>query len=113
MAHCYNCGERVGVFRFWLGAFRHLGRNFWRSKQLPISNCPHCGSEIQETPLTSFGFLGIFIAVLLIAMQVIERMQLAASHEDRAYIGLIVFLILGQWTWWRYVSKLKKPSKWG
>jgi len=113
MAQCYQCRKGVSYFSFWKGCFKNLRRNFWRSRQLPISNCPHCGVECQETALTAFGFLILVVGIIFGFMKTIEFFDIELENDLGVILGIVIFVFVFGNLWWRFVSKLKEPSSFG
>jgi len=110
MAKCYNCGGEIGYFSFWRGCFKNLSVNFRRSKQRPISNCPHCGAGVQENAGTAYGFLGFIIGFFLVAYIIVDSLKIELPGDLAVILTVFITAIILQSAWWKFISKLQKPD---
>jgi len=111
MARCHNCGEEIGFFVFWKRSFRYLGSNIFRSRQMPVSDCPNCGIPCQESPVTAFGFLFLMVAFLFGVIKIPEWLNIKLQNDLVMFTIIFSVLFFGAILWWKNVSKLKQPSK--
>jgi hypothetical protein len=110
MAKCYNCHKEISYFSFWLGSFKNMRENFWRSKQLQISDCPHCGAKCQETPATAYTFIALVMIVALAVMKSMKSLNVQLQNETLFAISVFIFVLVAANLWWKFVSKLKEPG---
>lgn len=113
MAKCYQCKRDIPYLSFWIGCFKHLGKNLFRSKQLPISNCPHCKVPCQETAASSFSFLFVVVIVVFSFMKTTELADIHFNNDLYVLAGVFIFLFIIHNLWWRLISKLREPSGFG
>lgn len=110
MAQCYNCHKEISYLAFTIGTFRKISKNFGRSKQTPISECPHCGVEFQETATTAYGFLLVAIPVILGIMKTLQSLKIDLQNDVFALFGIFLSILILNMLWWKFVSKVREPN---
>ncbi len=108
MARCYKCKKEIDYFQMMGGVFKYLIRNLKRWN-LPIFDCPHCKTECQETALTYYGFIVLYVLALFGGAFLLS-IDLRSAFESLG--GILIFLgtFLGtSFVWWKFGSILKEP----
>ena len=107
MALCFACHKEVGYLSMICGTWHHLKRNFIR-KNLVVFDCPHCGTICQETAWSYYSFILVFMAVILLLVQ-LRWIDARSFSEWRYMVMIFVCYFINSFVWWKYVTQLKEP----
>jgi len=78
---------------------------------MPVFNCPHCGTECQESAVTAIPPALIIICISYAAMKAINYFNINLEQGNNGpvlAVGIFVFLFVFWYLWWKFVSKLKE-----
>jgi predicted RNA-binding Zn-ribbon protein involved in translation (DUF1610 family) len=111
MALCFACHQEIGYLAMICGSWHHLKRNFIR-KNLVVFDCPHCGALCQEKAWSYYGYLLIFVAAILLFVQM-RWIDLGTMSDWRYTTTTLTCYFVGSIVWWKFVTQLKEPHVFG
>jgi len=112
MAKCYKCEQEIGYWQAIRGTWRrgYILKNFWR-KNLLVFDCPHCGIQCQETALTYYSFVGLFVFGFL-GVNILLGVDLKNLFESlNGILAFLAAMTIANYLWWKAFAILKEPFR--
>ncbi|WP_005031545.1 hypothetical protein [Holophaga foetida] len=110
MAKCHACGQEITYPPMMKGVFRYWRKNTLR-RTLPIFDCPHCGTQCQESAVSAYTFIALCLGAGVVLFTLGKHLMDPAVHPVGWVLFLVALCALAHYLWWRWLARLKEPHE--
>ncbi len=111
MAQCFACKKDISYGAMTKGIFKLSKRNLMRSP-MNVFDCPHCGVTCQETAVSCYSFILLYLLFASIVygmIIVLDRMSVVVVNKWWFVPVFLASYFVAHSAWWRRVAQTKEP----